>query len=273
MNTGYRDEYVLLNDLRFHFRDWGDPGAPPLVVLHGFTGHAPSWDSFAAAMASNYRVLCLDQRGHGESEWVDDYSTEAMVGDLAAFVAAMGLEHYDLLGLSMGGSNAMHFAGSNPPGLARLVVVDMGPEIMRSGSGRINTGVQATDTFDTPEDAIAAGRRGNPRADEHELQHRTRNNLLMTGDGKWTYRYDRRLRDASRPRLRFSVDDTWAAWKRINVPTLLIRGTESDILASETAQKMVETNANCRLVEVQGSGHSIPLEAPRGFLEAVRTFL
>ena len=273
MNTGVRDEYVLLNDLRFHYRDWGDASAPPLVVLHGFTGHARSWDSFAAAMAGKYRVLCLDQRGHGDSDWTEDYSTPAMVGDIAAFVSALRLESYDLLGLSMGGSNAIHFAGSNPPGLARLVIVDIGPETQSSGSARIASGVQASDTFDTPEEAIAAGRRGNARADEHELQHRVRNNLLRTEDGKWTYRYDRRLRDASRPRRRPNTDENWAAWKRIDVPTLLIRGSESDILGKPTAEKMVETNAHCQMLEVQGSGHSIPLEAPRGFLEAVRTFL
>lgn len=273
MTTQVRDEYILLDDLRFFFRDWGDASARPLVVLHGFTGHARSWDSFAAAMASNYRVLCLDQRGHGESAWTEDYSTPAMVGDLAAFVAALGLKSYDLLGLSMGGSNAIHFAGSNPPGLERLVIVDIGPEIQSSGSGRIAAGTRASDVFETPEEAIAAGRRGNARADEHELHHRVRNNLLRTADGKWTYRYDRRLRDASRPRPRPATDENWAAWKRISVPTLLIRGTESDILAKETAGKMVETNSNCRLIEVAGSGHSIPLEAPRGFLEAVRTFL
>jgi pimeloyl-ACP methyl ester carboxylesterase len=273
MTTNPRDEYALLNGLRFHFREWGDQSARPLVVLHGFTGHAASWDSFAAAMAGRYRVLCLDQRGHGESDWTEDYSTEAMVSDVAAFVGALGLVKYDLLGLSMGGSNAIHFAGSNPAGLERLVIVDIGPEIVRSGLGRINSGVQATDTFDTPEDAIAAGRRANARADEHELRHRVRNNLLLTADGKWTYRYDRRLRDSSQSRPRPSTDENWAAWQRIDVPTLLIRGSESDILASEIAAKMVETNPNCRFVEVAGSGHSIPLEAPRGFLEAVRTFL
>lgn len=273
MNTGVRDEYVLLNDLRFHYRDWGDLSARPLVVLHGFTGHARSWDSFAAAMAARYRVLCLDQRGHGESAWTEDYSTPAMVADLAAFVRALGLEHYDLLGLSMGGSNSIHFAGSNPGGLERLVIVDIGPEILATGSGRIATGIRAADTFDTPEEAIAASRRANPRADEHELQHRARNNLLRTADGRWTFRYDRRLRDPDRPRPRPNTDDNWAAWKRITVPTLLIRGSESDILAKETAETMLSSNANCRMVEVAGSGHSIPLEAPRGFLEAVRTFL
>ena len=122
MGQGVRDEYVVLNGLRFHYRDWGDLSAPPIILLHGFTGHARSWDTLAAALAGKYRVLALDQRGHGESGWAEDYSTQAMVSDVAAFVAALGLRSFDLLGLSMGGSNAYHYAGTRPEGLQRLVI-------------------------------------------------------------------------------------------------------------------------------------------------------
>ena len=62
--------------LRLHYVDWGNPTKPPLVLLHGYTSHARSWDSFARAMAEQYRVYALDQRGHGESAWADDYSSD-----------------------------------------------------------------------------------------------------------------------------------------------------------------------------------------------------
>ena len=89
-----RDETVMLDGLRFHYRDWGDPAAPPLVLLHGFTGNARQWDSFARAMADRYRVLALDQRGHGETDWApdQDYSAARVHEDFVAFVAALGLE-------------------------------------------------------------------------------------------------------------------------------------------------------------------------------------
>ena len=273
MRTAVRDDYVLLQNLRFHYRDWGDISAPPLVLLHGFTGHARSWDSFAEAMAARYRVLALDQRGHGESAWADDYSTGAMVGDIHAFVNALGLPSFDLLGLSMGGANAYHFAGGRPAGLRRLVIVDIGPEIVASGSQRIQSGVQAKDTFDSPEEAIAANRAGNPRADEAELLHRVRNNLMRTEDGSWTFRYDRALRSPGTLRIRPNEDDNWAAWRQINVPTLLIRGGESDILGAEAAARMVKEIPDGRLIEIPGSGHSIPLDAPVRFREAVENFL
>ena len=177
-----RDEYALLNGLRFHYRDWGDPAGRPLVLLHGYTGHSRSWDSFAAAMTGSYRVLALDQRGHGESEWTEDYSPEAMVSDVAAFVKALRLTSFDLLGLSMGGRNAYAYAATQPAGLERLVIVDIGPEIVASGSDRIRAGVVANDTWDTFEEALDAYRKGNPRADSFEGEHRLRNNLMLTDE-------------------------------------------------------------------------------------------
>lgn len=272
MGHAVRDELVMLNGLRFHYRDWGDLSAPPLILLHGFTGHARSWDSLAGALAGKYRVLVLDQRGHGETAWTDDYSTAAMVRDVAAFVAALRLDSFELLGLSMGGSNAYHFAGGRPAGLSRLVILDIGPETIAAGSARIASGVRASDTFESPEAAIAASRAANPRADEFEVQHRARHNLMRTADGGWTFRYDSALRSGT-PRVRPTPEENWAAWKNIAVPTLVIRGGLSDILALETAEKMVASLADARLIEIPGSGHSIPLDAPARLLEAVRTFL
>src|SRR5207249_4376580 len=106
--TRVQDKHVTLGGLRFHYREWGEAGAPPLVLLHGYTSHARSWDTFAGAMCEHYRVLALDQRGHGETEWATDgdYTAERMVEDVAAFAQALGLGRFALLGLSMGGRNA-----------------------------------------------------------------------------------------------------------------------------------------------------------------------
>ena len=268
-----RDEYVLLGGLRFHYRDWGARTSKPLVLLHGYTGHARSWDSFASAMSSTYRVLALDQRGHGETGWVDDYSPKSMVNDVAAFVKALGLTSFALLGLSMGGRNAYAYAATQPAGLERLVIVDIGPEIVASGSDRIRAGVQAKDTWDSFEEALASYRAANPKADPFEGEHRLRNNLMLTEDGKLTFRYDPRLRAPDRPLPRPDTEAAWAMLPRINVPTLLIRGELSDVLGADTAERMVRDIPDCKFEVVKDAGHSIPLEQPRGFMEAVKTFL
>jgi pimeloyl-ACP methyl ester carboxylesterase len=245
------------------------------VLLHGFTGHARSWDAFAQAMSADYRVLALDQRGHGESEWAapEQYGTPYMVADLEAFVAALGLDRLVLLGLSMGGSVAIHYAARQPAALERLVIVDIGPEVGTRGLSRINQGVQAKDVFSSPEEAFKWARAANSLPPEGHHRQRVINNLMRLEDGTWTYRYDRALRDPSNPRQRPTVEEGWGAVARINVPTLLIRGELSDILAPEHAARMAKDIAACQLVEVGGSGHAVPLDKPDGFLKAVRDFL
>ncbi len=268
-----QDHVAQLRGLRFHYREWPNPGAQALVALHGFTGHARTWDSFAVAMQHKYRVLAFDQRGHGESDWADDYSVDASVADVHAFVNALGLKQFVLLGLSMGGRNAFTYASVHPQEVERLVIVDIGPVTNPAGSARIQTGAQSNDIFDTPDDAFAQMRKGNPRAPDAELRHRAVNNLMLREDGKWTWRYDARLRAPGRVQVRPSPEESWATVRKITAPTLLLRGAESDVLAPETAEQMAREIPNCRLAVVQGSGHSIPTDNPQGFLEAVQTFL
>jgi pimeloyl-ACP methyl ester carboxylesterase len=268
-----QDHTIALNGLRFHYRDWPNPGAQALVLLHGFTGHARSWDTFAAAMQDRYRVLALDQRGHGETQWADAYGADLMVEDVQAFVTALGLKQFVLLGLSMGGRNAYHFAARHPEEVQRLVIVDIGPEIVAAGSTRIQAGVQARDVFDSPEEAVVAARAGNPRAPDDALRHRVTHNLMQRPDGKWTFRFDAKLRAPGGTPPRPEPAAAWALLAKIGCPTLLIRGAESDVLGVKTAARMVREIPDCRLVTVPDSGHSVPLDNPPGFLAATRTFL
>ncbi|HVM99493.1 MAG TPA: alpha/beta hydrolase [Caulobacteraceae bacterium] len=270
------DELIELRGLRFHYRDWPSAraGAPDLVLLHGFTGHARSWDAFAEAMTDRYRVLALDQRGHGESAWAapDKYGVVEMTDDLAAFVRALRLERFTLLGLSMGGNVAIHYAGRRPPELSGLVIVDIAPEIVPAGAARIQTGVRAKDVFESREEAFAAARAANSVPPEAHHRHRVSYSLMRIEDGRWTYRYDRALRSPATVRAR-DPEAGWRAVANIAVPTLLVRGENSDVLSPELAKRMLDANSNIRLTTVAGSGHSVPLDAPDGFLAACREFL
>src|SRR5262249_3391108 len=156
-------------------------------------------------------------------------------------------------------------AGLHPETLERLVIVDIGPEIVTAGSDRIRAGTMAPDVFDDPEDAVTAARAANPRPPEDALRYRVLNNLKQLPNGRWTFLWDKSLRDPNRPMQRPDPDASWALLPKIACPTLLVRGAESDILSRETADRMVRTIPNCRLVEVEGSGHSVPLDRPNGF--------
>jgi len=272
-STTAQDKNVALNGLNFHYREWGDPSAPPLLLLHGFTGHARSWETFAAAMADRFRVLALDQRGHGETDWATDYAPERMVEDIESFVQELKLGQFSLLGLSMGGRNAYHYAAAHADELLRLVIVDIGPEIATEGSTRIQTGTRANDVFANADEAIAQQRAGNARADENELRSRVSDNLKPTDDGKMTWRWDKALRSPDRGLPRPDSQAAWAMLPKITCPTLLVRGAHSDVLSQETAERMTREIPNCDLVQVPDAGHSIPLENPQGFILAVRPFL
>ena len=269
------DELIEMRGLRFHYRDWPSrrAGAPDLVLLHGYTGHARSWDAFAEGMTDRYRVLALDQRGHGETGWApaERYGVEDMADDLEAFVAALRLRSFSLVGLSMGGMVAMEYAGRRPAALAALVIVDIGPEIVASGVQRIQAGVRTSDVFESRDEAFAAARAVNPLPPEAHHRHRVDYSLMRTEDGRWTWRYDRALRSgALRTR---DAERAWRSCADIAVPTQLIRGSLSDILSAETATRMIEVIPDARFAEVGNSGHAIPLDAPDGFLAAAREFL
>jgi len=105
-----RDETVTLDGVRLHYRDWGDPAAPPLVLLHAYLQHARTWDTVAQGLADRFRVLALDQRGFGESAWAADYHELRVVADVAQFVDALGLGAVSLVGFSFGGSAAYAWA-------------------------------------------------------------------------------------------------------------------------------------------------------------------
>jgi esterase len=274
--TAVADELIEMRGLRFHFRDWPSRRAesPSLVLLHGFTGHARSWDVFAAAMTDRYRVLALDQRGHGETGWAaaDQYGVDTMADDLEAFVAALGLTRIALLGLSMGGLVAIEYAGRRPKALAACVIVDIGPEIDRSGSSRIQSGVQASDVFASREDAFAVARADNSRPPEALHRQRSDAGLMRTEDGRWTYRYDRALRSPGKLRLRDS-ETAWRSCANIEAPTQIVRGALSDILSPQIAERMIRTIPDARLATVSNAGHGVPYDAPEEFLATVRAFL
>jgi esterase len=268
-----KDATVTLNGLRFHYCDWGNESAPPLVLLHGFTGHARTWDTFARSMRSRFRVLAPDQRGHGESEWATDYRAESMTEDLDAFAIELGLGRFNLLGLSMGGRHAYLYAAAHPEVVERLVIVDIGPEMIAAGADRIRQRATARDVWDDPEDAIRDARADNPRPPDDELRHRVLHAIIQRSDGKWTLRYDASLRDPSTPLPRPDPAMVWPQLSKISCPTLIVRGAESDVLSRETAERMATEIPDCRLVEVERSGHTVPLDNPEGFLTAVDKFL
>jgi pimeloyl-ACP methyl ester carboxylesterase len=261
-----------LYGLRFHYLDWGGDG-PPLVMLHGFTGHAHTWDHTARALADQYRVLALDQRGHGDTAWAPGYGSRPMVGDLLAFLDALGLERVTLMGLSMGGNVAYLFAAAHPERIERLIIVDIGPEVAPSGGARIAAGLAGPDVFDSEDEAVAQARAANPRPTDESLRHRVAHNLRPLPDGRFTFKWDKAMRDGTATRDDHTVEERWEAWRSLRGPLLLVRGGESDILTAEFASRMVAENPAATCVVVPDSGHSITMDRPEGLVDVLLPWL
>src|SRR2546423_5524692 len=113
-----------MDGLRLHYRDWGNPAAAPLRLLHGSYMWAGIWDTFARAIADRYRVLALDLRGHGESDHASDYAVERVLADLEALVEHVGLARFPLVGYSVGGRLGCVYAARHPERVERLVMIE-----------------------------------------------------------------------------------------------------------------------------------------------------
>ena len=270
-----REREIRLGGLRFHYVEWGAAGASPLVLLHGFTGHARTWDDFAASVADRFRVLALDQRGHGDSDRAPhgDYRIATMAQDVAAFADALCPGPFSLVGLSMGGRVAIAYGGSRPGRVERLVLVDIGPEIAPEGAARVRTMVSnVPEEFASEEEAYRLLRVAAPRYSEPLLRHRIRHGFNRLPGSGLAWKYDKALRIQAREGGR-DMPDLWPDLARIACPTLIVRGIESDVLSPQIAKRMLETLPDGRLVEIPDAGHTVPGDQPEAFLKAVRPFL
>src|SRR5438309_10703597 len=126
--------HLAVNGLRLHVLDWGGGDRTPLLLRHGFTGHAHAWDTLRLALQPHFHVYALDQRGHGDSDPADVYNAVVAFDDLSGVIDQLDLRSPILVGLSMGGRNAMYYTAKRPDDVARLVIVDIGPEISQRAS-------------------------------------------------------------------------------------------------------------------------------------------
>jgi pimeloyl-ACP methyl ester carboxylesterase len=266
---------IVLRRMRFHYLDWGIAGLPPIVFLHGGGLNAHTWDIVCAALRQERHCLALDQRGHGESEWSPqmDYSTESQAGDLDAFVNALGLERFVLVGMSLGGVNALAWAGKHSQRLAGLVVIDVGPEVRREGVKKI-----AAFTADaTPvelELLITRALAFNPRRNRELLRRSLLHNLHPLADGRFMWKYDQRHRgkfdDDAYERRRQLL---WSAVDAIECPTLVVRGAQSDVFHDDDAEKLAKRLKHGRWIRIEGAGHTVQGDNPKDLLVALREFI
>jgi esterase len=275
-NVPYRSCNIVLRQLRFHFLEWGHADAPVIVLLHGGHQSAHSWDLVSLHLAQRYRVLALDQRGHGDSEWVRDvtYSNHEMSLDAEAFIGAMGLVRPILIGHSMGGRNTMLLTRRNQALLRAAVIVDVGPELSDRGRAAIGGFVQANQEFDDLEHFVSNVRKYDPYRSREHIERTVKYNMLERADGKYVSKCDsnpRRLNIArgSGPLENITLEDAAG----FDLPVLLVRGANSNILEAEAAERFAAALPAGRLVTVPDAGHNVHGQNTKGFIGALGGFL
>ena len=268
------DRWVRANGMNFHLLEWGDPGKPGVLMLHGASQQAHSWDFISLGLSSEYHVLVLDQRGHGDSDWAPegDYSIEAAQGDLDGIVDALGLSDFNLMGHSMGGRNSFVWASRHPGMLRSLTIVDTGPETVPRGSDRIRRFRELPDNLDTFEEFADRVQEYTGRSRDQVLGA-LKYSIRQGADGKWTWKYDKVMRQSGRTESYWTPEQLWDCVKRIDCPTLVTRGDRSDIFAAETMDRMCEDIADCTCVTIANAGHLVQGDNPVDFLAVARAHL
>ncbi len=273
----YTDREVRVNGLKIHYQEWGDASLPAILMVHGFGVSGHMFDEFAEKVRDRYRLVAIDQRGHGDSDWAEDgdYSRDAFVRDLEGVCESLGLGRFFLMGHSMGGLNAAAFAARHPGLLKGLVLVDAGPEAAKEGVDNIMRFTSGPDELEFDE-FVDMAHRFNPRRSIDNIRERMRHRLKPTESGKWTWKFDRRFRsdrDALSVGDNLSNDETWALFRSIQVPALIVRGAESDVLTQEVAERTAAEMPQAALAVVPGAGHSVPGDNPDDFAQVVTRFI
>jgi len=272
MTAGSREGSVrCLSDAGFHrlsYTEWGPPDAARTVVcVHGLTRRGGDFEVLAAALAADgWRVVCPDMAGRGGSDRLADpaaYSYAQYLADTAVLLARLAVERIAWIGTSMGGLIGMMLAARPGSPIGRLLLNDIGPFIPKAALARLAVYVGADPRFSDMAAAERYVRKVHaPFGDLGEAGWRrlTEISVVPAADGGLRLHYDPRIGDAFRNTPLEDVD-LWAVWDRIAVPTLVLRGADSDLLLPETAAEMGRRGPRAQIAEIAGCGHAPALRA------------
>lgn len=274
-----RDGWLRSDGLALRYVEWGEPEAPTIVALHGLRSFAYTWEPVAQPLAGRYRIVALDQRGRGQSDWdpARRYYTDSYVQDLEALVDRLELQTFLLLGHSMGGATSFVYASRHPDRLAGMVIEDIGPGSSANSSGaeRIRRELLDTpDRFSSWFEATAFWRRQRPNVSEAALHARVLHSMKATDSGEIVWRHDALgIAEARLNATPTQLVDLWPHVEQVSRPTLLLRGARSDFLSAETAAEMCRRNRNIQSEEISSAGHYVHDDNLEGFQGALHRFL
>jgi len=271
------DKYIKVNDLKFHYLEWGDQKNPTIILVHGIAQTCHSWDFIALGLSEKYRVIALDLRGHGDSDWSlsKDYSVDTYSDDLHKIIEKIDIDNFILIGLSIGGKTSFTYASIHPQKIRALVIVDAAPENMQAGYKNMAKFMKQKDELDSIDEFIDRILKYNPRRSRIQARGSIIHNIKQLKNGKWTWKYDSYFRTPQNetPNPDKIAKILWNRIENVICPTLIVRGAQSDLVSGKITEKMSVNMKKATLVTVENAGHLVPGDNPSGFQIAITNFI
>jgi pimeloyl-ACP methyl ester carboxylesterase len=274
--------------LRLHYVDWGNPGAPPLLLVHGGRDHCRNWDWVAQALRQDWHVIAPDLRGHGDSQWSPDgnYSMAGYVYDLAQLIHQQQLAPVTIVAHSLGGNITLRYAGIYPEHVRRLVAIEgLGPSprmqaerARKTIDARMRTWIdeqrglsgRLPRRYASIEDAFKRMQEENTHLSPEQARHLTQHGVNQNEDGTYSWKFDNYVR-AWAP-YDMTDGDVEHLWTRIACPTLLVYGKES-WASNPLDDGRIKHFQNAKVVSFDRAGHWVHHDRLEDFLALTRRFL
>ena len=253
--------------MKLFFREYGESGNPPMIILHGLFGSSDNWMPQAKLLSPSYRVFAIDQLNHGQSPHTDAFDYKSMVSDLNELIDDHNLQNPIILGHSMGGKTAMNFALAHPEKLSKLIVVDIAPRAYDLEHYTIVDGLNAMkiNELASRNDADAALAEYVPEADVRQFLLK---NLQRKPEGGFSWKIN--LPVITQKLSNIGLDLLYPG--KFEKPTLFVRGRRSSYVRDQDFGRIKEVFPNSS-IETMATGHWVQAEQPQEFVNIITRWL
>ena len=274
--------------LRLHYVDWGNPTAPPLLLVHGGRDHCRNWDWVTSRLRDRWHVIAPDLRGHGDSQWSAEgsYRMDSYIYDLAQLIHQQKLAPVTIIAHSLGGNIAIRYTGLYPDSVRRLVAIEglgASPKLMlerakltldarlrlwideqRDLAGRLPR------RYPSIEDAFKRMQDENKHLSPIQARHLTEHGVNQNEDGTFSWKFDNYVR--SWPAYDMANAEVEQLWARITCPTLLIYGNESGA-SNPSIDGRAKHFQNAIVESIDGAGHWVHHDQFEIFMQLAGKFI
>ncbi len=250
--------------MKLHYREIGE--GQPMVILHGLFGNSDNWQTHAKKLAEYYRVILVDQRNHGHSDWSDDFSYNIMSQDLFELFETLNLKKVILLGHSMGGKTAIQFTQEHARFVDKLIIIDIGVKEYPMHHAEILKGLYSID-LKTVHTRKEAEQILSKHIESNGIRQFLLKNLYWKEKGILSWRMNIPVLEKEMKSILSKLPEN-----DILLPTLFIRGALSNYILDEDLEQLENQFPDMNLITISNSGHWVHSESPTEFINTVLEF-